>query len=58
MDRTTARRLMLATPLTEEEVESYLVSYGPDTWPAIIEWADSPPAMDACDDIEADHHHA
>lgn len=57
-DRETARARMLRAGLLADEADSYLASYPPETWAEIIEWAESPPAIDACDDYEADFHYA
>ena len=53
-----ARQRMAKTPLNQEEIDYYIEAYEPGIWRDIINWAWATPPMDACDDVEADHHHA
>ena len=58
MTPTEACAAMRTAGLCHEDARHYVGAYPPEQWSEIIEWAQRPPGIDACDDVEADGHWA
>lgn len=39
-----------------DDAAYYASAYPPSMWREILDWAKAPPALDACDDVEADEN--